>query len=107
MEEVKEIRAFNVTKDNWTGLLSRMGGLYDFRASLGQVDKATGKPSGNRKLIHILDKILYDGMKVMKDGKEESKAVFTEGSKWTAPRVTFLSMMKLKDGFSTGQSEQN
>ncbi len=107
MDAANEIRAFDVNKDNWTGLLSRIGGLYDFRASLGQVDKATGKPSGNRKLIHILDKIIYDGMKVMKDGKEESKAVFTEGSKWTTPRVTFLSMMKLKDGFSTSQSEQD
>ena len=99
LDAANEIRAFDVNKDNWTGLLSRIGGLYDFRASL--------EPSGNRKLIHILDKILYDGMKVMKDGKEESKAVFTEGSKWTAPRVTFLSMMKLKDGFSTGQSEHD
>ena len=107
MDEANESRAYNVTQDNWTGLLYRMKGLYDFRASLDQVDKGTGKPSGNRKLIYILDKIIYDGMKVMKDGKEESKAVFTEGSKWTAPRVTFLSMMKLKDGFSTGQSEQN
>ena len=104
LDAANEIRAFDVSKDNWTGLLSRMGGLYDFRASLGQVDKATGKPSGNRKLIHILDKIIFDDMK---DEDGESKAAFTEGSKWTAPRVTFLSMMKLKDGFSTGQSEQN
>jgi len=104
LEEVKEIRAFNVTKDNWTGLLSMMEGLYDFEASLRKVDKVTGKPSGNLKLIHILDKIIFDDMK---DEDGESKAAFTEGSKWTAPRVTFLSMMKLKDGFSTGQSEQN
>ena len=105
LDAANEIRAFDVNKDNWTGLLSRMKGLYDFRDSL--FDEATGKPSGNRKLIYILDKILYDGMKVMKDGKEESKAVFTEGSKWTTPRVTFLSMMKLKDGFSTSQSEHD
>ena len=104
MDEANEIRAYNVTQDNWTGLLSRMKGLYDFRASLGQVDKATDKLSGNLKLIHILDKIIFDDMK---DEKEESKAVFTEGSKWTTPRVTFLSMMKLKDGFSTSQSEQD
>ena len=99
LDAANEIRAFDVNKDNWTGLLSRMKGLYDFRKSL--------EPSGNRKLIHILDKIIYDGMKVMKDGEEESKEDFTEGSKWTAPRVTFLSMMKLKDGFSTGQSEHD
>ena len=109
LDAANAIREFDVTQDNWTGLFYRMKGLYDFRASLGQVDKATDKLSGNLKLIHILDKIIYDDMKVVKDGKEESKpgVVFTEGSKWTAPRVTFLSMMELKDGFSTGQSEHD
>ena len=102
MEEVKEIRAFNVTKDNWTGLLSMVGGLYDFLEDLRKDGKVPGSPKGNLKLIHILDKIIFDDMKDKKSG-----AAFTEGSMWTAPRVTFLSMMKLKDGFSTGQSEQN
>ena len=89
MEELKMIRSFNLTKDNWTIVLSMMNSLYDFMEGLCE-------HGGNLKLIHVLRKIIFDDRSVEDNiGKEPCL-------KWTTPRVTFLSMMTLKNGFSHG-----
>jgi hypothetical protein len=90
MDELKAIRSFNLTKDNWTGLLALIKGLYDFMESLCE-------SRGNLTLINVLGKIIFDPKPVV---DENGKAI--QGLQWATPRATFLSMLKLKNGFSKG-----
>ena len=87
IKEIRNIREFPLTKENWTGFLARIDALYDYLASLVQ-------NSGNRKLIQILSDILFSEKKVLD--------VPTD-FKWTTLRYTFLVMRLLKNGFAIAQ----
>lgn len=86
IKEIRNIREFPLTKENWTGFLARIDALYDYLASLVQ-------HSGNRKLIQILSDILFSDKKV--SGPDDFK--------WTTLRHTFLVMRLLKNGFAIAQ----
>lgn len=84
LEALKELKAFQITKDNWNVFIANVGALYDF---LGSLIINGGHP----KLIDVLKRVIFDDQPAVSDIK---------GFQWLTPRRTFLAVMAIKDGFS-------
>ena len=84
IQEIMDIRAFSVTSENWTGMMAMMKGLYDNLNTLC-------RNGGHSKLIDVLGRIIYD---------EKSAAPDKRDLTWTTPRMTYLYMDSIKEGFS-------
>lgn len=84
LEALKELKAFQITKDNWNVFIANVGALYDF---LGSLIINGGHP----KLIDVLKRVIFDDEPAVSDIK---------GFQWLTPRRTFLAVMAIKDGFS-------